>query len=57
MSLVGIRFMRKLQYLKKKLLEWNNSTFGRLNVKKSKIWNDIHELDIQIEQKGCLPRI
>ena len=45
--------MRRLQYVKAKLKEWNNFSFGELNEKKKSILNDLANFDA-IEQVGGL---
>ncbi|RVX07512.1 hypothetical protein CK203_025217 [Vitis vinifera] len=43
------KFMRRLQYVKAKLKEWNKFSFGELNEKKKSILNDLANFDA-IEQ-------
>ena len=45
--------MRRLQYVKAKLKEWNKSSFGELKEKKKSILNDLANFDA-IEQEGGL---
>ena len=47
----GHKFMRRLQYVKAKLKEWNKFSFGELNEKKKSILNDLANFDA-IEQVG-----
>lgn len=47
--------MKKLQYIKKSLLEWNNKFFGRLTAKKNEIWNDIHVVENMVDKDGIIP--
>ncbi|RVX08311.1 hypothetical protein CK203_017644 [Vitis vinifera] len=49
----GHKFMRRLQYVKAKLKEWNKFSFGELNEKKKSILNDLANFDA-IEQAGGL---
>ncbi|RVW64166.1 Transposon TX1 uncharacterized 149 kDa protein [Vitis vinifera] len=49
----GHKFMRRLQYVKAKLKEWNKSSFGELKEKKKSILNDLANFDA-IEQEGGL---
>ncbi|RVW23991.1 Transposon TX1 uncharacterized 149 kDa protein [Vitis vinifera] len=49
----GHKFMRRLQYVKAKLKEWNKFSFGELNEKKKSILNDLANFDV-IEQVGGL---
>ncbi|RVW38710.1 Transposon TX1 uncharacterized 149 kDa protein [Vitis vinifera] len=49
----GYKFMRRLQYVKAKLKEWNKFSFGELKEKKKSILNDLANFDA-IEQKGGL---
>lgn len=44
--------MRKLQYIKEKLIVWKKETFGRLNEKKSGIWEEIKDLDKKKKMMG-----
>ena len=45
--------MRKLQFVKSKLKEWNKEYFGELNERKKSIRNDIASIDA-IKQEGNL---
>ena len=45
--------MRKLQFVKAKLKEWNKVSFGELNERKKSILNEIANFDA-IEQEGVL---
>lgn len=47
------KFMRKLQFVKSKLKEWNKEYFGELNERKKSIRNDIASIDA-IKQEGNL---
>ena len=47
----GHKFMRRLQYVKAKLKEWNKFSFGELKEKKKSILNDLANFDA-IEQEG-----
>lgn len=47
--------MRKLQYVKMKLLDWNRSTFGRIGKKRGMVWDEIQILDKKLEEDGSLP--
>ncbi|RVX05281.1 Transposon TX1 uncharacterized 149 kDa protein [Vitis vinifera] len=49
----GHKFMRRLQYVKAKLKEWNKFSFGELKEKKKSILNDLAIFDA-IEQEGGL---
>ena len=49
----GHKFMRKLQFVKANLKEWNKVSFGVLNERKKSILKDIANLDV-IEQGGGL---
>ncbi|RVW94236.1 LINE-1 retrotransposable element ORF2 protein [Vitis vinifera] len=49
----GHKFMRRLQYVKAKLKEWNKFSFGELKEKKKSILNDLANFDA-IEQEGGL---
>ncbi|RVW47791.1 Transposon TX1 uncharacterized 149 kDa protein [Vitis vinifera] len=49
----GHKFMRKLQFVKANLKEWNKVSFGVLNERKKSILKDIANLDV-IEQAGGL---
>ena len=50
----GHKFMRKLQFIKAKLKEWNNASFGELNERKKKsIMFDLANFDT-MEQEGGL---
>ncbi|RVW81815.1 Transposon TX1 uncharacterized 149 kDa protein [Vitis vinifera] len=49
----GHKFMRRLQFVKAKLKEWNKLSFGELNEKKKSILNDLANFDA-IEQDGGL---
>ncbi|RVW17847.1 hypothetical protein CK203_078615 [Vitis vinifera] len=46
----GHKFMRKLQFVKAKLKEWNKLSFGELNERKKSILNEIANFDA-IEQE------
>ena len=47
------KFMRRLQFVKAKLKEWNKLSFGELNEKKKSILKDLANFDA-IEQDGGL---
>ncbi|RVW90756.1 Transposon TX1 uncharacterized 149 kDa protein [Vitis vinifera] len=49
----GHKFIRRLQYVKAKLKEWNKFSFGELKEKKKSILNDLANFDA-IEQEGGL---
>ena len=49
----GYRFMRKLNFVKSKLKEWNKDTFGILRERKSAIISNIETFD-WLEQEGDL---
>ncbi|KAJ9700981.1 hypothetical protein PVL29_006352 [Vitis rotundifolia] len=49
----GHKFMRRLEYVKAKLKEWNKFSFGELKEKKKSILNDLANFD-GIEQEGGL---
>ncbi|RVX04307.1 Beta-arabinofuranosyltransferase RAY1 [Vitis vinifera] len=49
----GHKFMRRLQYVKAKLKEWNKFSFGELKEKKKSILNDLANFDA-IEHEGGL---
>ncbi|RVW41750.1 hypothetical protein CK203_082054 [Vitis vinifera] len=49
----GHKFMRRLQFVKAKLKEWNKLSFGELNEKKKSILKDLANFDA-IEQDGGL---
>jgi len=40
----GFWIMKKLQWIKKHLKEWNLNTFGRLVAKKNDIWAEIQTI-------------
>ena len=48
----GHKFMRKLQFVKVKLKEWNKEFFGVLKERKKSILSDIANIDV--EQEGVL---
>ncbi|RVW49919.1 Transposon TX1 uncharacterized 149 kDa protein [Vitis vinifera] len=50
----GHKFMRRLQFVKAKLKEWNKVSFGELNEKKKSILNDLANFDA-IEQLYASP--
>ena len=47
----GHKFMRKLQYVKAKLKDWNKDTFGVLKERKQSILEEIVNIDV-VEQEG-----
>ncbi|RVW28352.1 hypothetical protein CK203_099757 [Vitis vinifera] len=49
----GHKFMRKLQFVKDKLKEWNKASFGELNERKKCILFELANFD-SIEQEGGL---
>ena len=49
----GHKFMRRLQFVKANLKEWNKVSFGELNERKKNILNGLANLDA-IEQVGGL---
>ena len=49
----GHKFMRKLQFVKAKLKDWNKNTFGMLKERKKTILDEIANIDV-IEQEGVL---
>ena len=49
----GHKFMRKLQYVKAKLKDWNKNSFGMLKERKKSILNEIAKID-PVEQEGVL---
>ena len=49
----GHKFMRKLQFVKAKLKDWNKNTFGMLKERKKSISDEIANIDA-IEQEGAL---
>ncbi|RVW71546.1 Transposon TX1 uncharacterized 149 kDa protein [Vitis vinifera] len=49
----GHKFMRKLQFVKAKLKDWNKNTFGMLKERKKTISDEIANIDA-IEQEGAL---
>ncbi|RVW26858.1 hypothetical protein CK203_103936 [Vitis vinifera] len=49
----GHKFMRKLQFVKAKLKDWNKNTFGMLKERKKSILDEIANIDA-IEQEGVL---
>ena len=49
----GHKFIRRLQFVKAKLKEWNKVSFGELNTRKKSILNDRANFDA-IEQVGGL---
>ncbi|KAJ9705647.1 hypothetical protein PVL29_003625 [Vitis rotundifolia] len=49
----GHKFMRKLQFVKAKLKDWNKNTFGMLKERKKTILDEITNIDV-IEQEGVL---
>ncbi|RVW98458.1 Transposon TX1 uncharacterized 149 kDa protein [Vitis vinifera] len=48
----GHKFMRRLQYVKAKLKEWNKFSFGELNEKKKSILNDLANFDVIEQVRG-----
>ncbi|RVW12452.1 LINE-1 retrotransposable element ORF2 protein [Vitis vinifera] len=52
-TLEGHKFMRKLQFVKAKLKDWNKNTFGMLKERKKTISDEIANIDA-IEQEGAL---
>ena len=49
----GHKFMRKLQFVKVKLKDWNKNSFGTLKERKKNILDEIANIDA-IEQEGVL---
>ncbi|RVW96070.1 Transposon TX1 uncharacterized 149 kDa protein [Vitis vinifera] len=49
----GHKFMRKLQFVKAKLKEWNKASFGELSKRKKDILSDLVNFD-SLEQEGGL---
>ncbi|RVW98412.1 hypothetical protein CK203_026853 [Vitis vinifera] len=49
----GHKFMRKLQFVKAKLKEWNKASFGELSKRKEDILSDLVNFD-SLEQEGGL---
>ncbi|RVW23803.1 putative ribonuclease H protein [Vitis vinifera] len=49
----GHKFMRKLQFVKAKLKDWNKNSFGMLKERKKTILDEIANIDV-IEQEGVL---
>ncbi|RVX19478.1 hypothetical protein CK203_005375 [Vitis vinifera] len=49
----GHKFMRKLQFVKAKLKDWNKNTFGMLKERKKTILDEIANIDAN-EQEGAL---
>ena len=49
----GHKFMRKLQFVKAKLKEWNKASFGELNEREKSILFDLANFDT-LEQEGGL---
>ena len=49
----GHKFIRKLQFFKAKLKEWNKESFGVLKERKKSILNEIANIDV-VEQEGVL---
>lgn len=37
--------MRKLQFIKKKLKEWNKTTFRKIHESKNRIWSEMQAID------------
>ena len=52
-TLEGHKFMRKLQFVKAKLKDWNKNTFGMLKERKKTILDEIANIDAN-EQEGAL---
>ncbi|KAJ9701108.1 hypothetical protein PVL29_006452 [Vitis rotundifolia] len=49
----GHKFMKRLQFVKAKLKEWNRNTFGMLKERKKTILDEIANIDV-MEQEGVL---
>ncbi|KAL6327610.1 hypothetical protein AAG906_021901 [Vitis piasezkii] len=49
----GHKFMRKLQYVKAKLKDWNKNSFGMLKERKKSILDEIANIDV-VELEGVL---
>ena len=49
----GHKFMKKLQFVKAKLKDWNKNTFGLLKERKKTVLDEIANIDV-IEQEGVL---
>lgn len=49
--------MKKLQYMKRMLLDWNKSTFGNIKENKKKIWEEIQHIDKAVEVNECIGKI
>lgn len=47
--------MKKLQYMKHKLIAWNRNVFGHLSENKNRTREDLHQIDDELEDGGgCL---
>ena len=49
--------MRKLQFIKAKLKEWNNASFGELNERKKSILFDLTNFDTMEQEGGLSPEL
>lgn len=46
--------MKKLYYVKMKLIEWNKKKIRKISANKQKIWVEIQEIDKKVEENGIL---
>ncbi|RVW43484.1 hypothetical protein CK203_095330 [Vitis vinifera] len=53
----GHKFMRKLQFVKAKLKEWNKASFGELNERKKSILIDLANFDTLEQEGGLSPEL
>ncbi|RVW16207.1 Transposon TX1 uncharacterized 149 kDa protein [Vitis vinifera] len=53
----GHKFMRKLQFVKAKLKEWNKDSFGELNERKKSILSDLANFDTLEQEGGLSPKL
>ena len=49
--------MRKLQFIKAKLKEWNKASFGELNERKKSILCDLANVDTMEQERGLSPKL
>lgn len=48
----GFCFMKKLGYLKRKLLDWNKITFSCVHENKHKLWAELQDIDCILKEAG-----
>lgn len=53
-GLKGLNSLRsyKMQFVKSRLLDWSKSTFGYIKENKSRIWEEINQIDKVVEANG-----